>query len=248
MATSKKAKRNTKRSSGTLVQNLKTITGWFLGITGFFTLVALALSFTDIPYHAYHRLGTKNSAMNRAPEMIVILSGSGMPSPDGLIRAWYGAQAARKYPGARIVIALPYDEGDSLKPLKLMANELMAKGIDDGRIQFEPHGFNTRSQALNVAAMFRDEAAVSPVMLVTSPEHMYRSVRAFKKAGFASVGGLPAFDQPIEPGKVMDTENTGDIRVRGLNLRYNMWSYLHYELIVLREYFAIGYYRLKGWI
>jgi hypothetical protein len=31
-------------------------------------------------------------------------------------------------------------------------------------------------------------------------------------------------------------------------LRYNMWSYLHLELFVFREYCAIGYYKLKGWI
>ncbi|MCX6223697.1 MAG: hypothetical protein NTV01_02930 [Bacteroidia bacterium] len=77
---------------------------------------------------------------------------------------------------------------------------------------------------------------------------MYRSVKAFIKAGFTDVGGLSAFDKPIEPGKAMDKENTKDIRVKSLSLRYNIWSYLHYELIVIREYFAVAYYKLKGWI
>jgi len=27
-----------------------------------------------------------------------------------------------------------------------------------------------------------------------------------------------------------------------------MWSYMQYEIIVMREYTAIAYYRVKGWI
>ena len=77
---------------------------------------------------------------------------------------------------------------------------------------------------------------------------LFQSVKAFRKAGFAEVGGLPAFDRPIEPDQAMDKENTKDIRVKSLSLRYNMWSYLEYELIVMREYCAIAYYKFKGWI
>ena len=171
-----------------------------------------------------------------------------MPSPDGLIRAYYGAQAARQYPNARIIIALPYNEEDSLQPLKLMAHELIAKGIDSSRIQFEPLGFNTRSQAVNIATMFTGKERKISLVLITSPEHMYRSVRTFRKVGFSDVGGVAAFDRPIDPEKAMDKGKAKDIRVKSLSLRYNMWSYLHYELFVLREYCAICYYKLKGWI
>ena len=231
-----------------LIHSLANIGRWFLGITGFFAILALILSFTDLPYNAYYKLGTKNAKLTRPPEVIVILSGSGMPSPDGLMRSWYGVQAARQFPGAKIIIALPYDEGDSPKPLQLMADELIIKGIESSRIQFEPLGFNTRSQAMNIAGRYPGDQSSTAVLLITSPEHMYRSVKAFKKAGFTAVGGLPVFDTPIEPEKAKDNESTKDIRVKSLSLRYNMWSYLHYELIVLREYCAIGYYKLKGWI
>jgi uncharacterized SAM-binding protein YcdF (DUF218 family) len=241
------AKRGGKNFKGLILSLLK-IGTWFLVIIGFFACLAIIISFTDIPYYAYYRLGTTNARLTRPPELIVILSGSGMPSPDGLIRTYYGAQAARQYPDAKIIIALPYDEGDNLKPLKLMAYELTIKGIDSSRIQFEPLGFNTRSQAVNIAARYPGDKRQLPVVLVTSPEHTYRSVKTFMKAGFANVGGLAAFDKPIEPEKAMDTEKTKDIRVKSLSLRYNMWSYLHYELIVIREYCAIAYYRLKGWI
>ena len=76
---------------------------WFLIGIGFFACLAIILSFTDIPYFAYYRLGTANTKLSDPPDMIVILSGSGMPSPDGLIRAYYGVEASRKFPDAKII-------------------------------------------------------------------------------------------------------------------------------------------------
>ena len=221
---------------------------WFFGIIGCFSFLILILSFTDIPFYAYYRLGTTNAKVTHPPNVIVILSGSGMPSPDGLIRAYYGVEAARRYTNAQIIIALPYGETDSLQPLKLMANELIVKGIDSSRIQFEPLGFNTRSQAMKIAEMFPGNKQELSLVLITSPEHMYRAVKTFLKVGFAEVGGIPAFDKPIDAEKAKDIGKTGDIRIKNLSLRYNMWSYIHYELLVIREYCAISYYRLKGWI
>ncbi|MFZ4706797.1 MAG: YdcF family protein [Bacteroidales bacterium] len=221
---------------------------WFLGFIGFFSFLIFILSFTDIPFYAYYRLGTANSGLNHQPDIIVILSGSGMPSPDGLIRAYYGVEAARKFKEAKIVIALPYNEADSMRPLKLMAHEFIVEGIDSSRIQFEPIGFNTRSQALNIAAMYAADKQKLSLVLITSPEHMFRAVRTFIKVGFSEVGGMATFDIPIDTKKVMDIDKSKDIRVKSLSLRYNMWSYLHLELFVIREYCAICYYKLKGWI
>jgi uncharacterized SAM-binding protein YcdF (DUF218 family) len=177
-----------------------------------------------------------------------VLGGAGMPSPDGLIRTYYAAEAANKYKAASIIIALPYNETDSLHQLKLMATELTIRGIDSLRIRYEPHGFNTRSQALNVAKMFEKRKDQLSLLLITSPEHIYRSVKAFRKAGFIYVSGIAAFEHPVDEEKIKDKEHTTDTRVKNLDLRYNMWSYLHYELVVAREYCAIFYYKLKGWI
>jgi len=221
---------------------------WFFGIFGCISFLFFVLSFTDIPFYAYYRLGTTNSKLTHPPDIIVLLSGSGMPSPDGFIRAYYGAQAARRYKSAKIIIALPFNEADSLQPLILMAHELIVKGIDSSRILFEPLGFNTRSQAMNIASLFPENKKNLSLLLITSPEHMYRSVRTFLKVGFENVGGIPAFDKPIDAAKVMDIDKTKDIRIKSLSLRYNMWSYLHLELFVIREYCAICYYKLKGWI
>jgi uncharacterized SAM-binding protein YcdF (DUF218 family) len=179
-----------------------------------------------------------------------VLGGAGMPSPDGLIRIWYACNAAREYKNAQLIIALPYNENDrdSLHQLNLMAQELIVKGIDSSRIQFEPLGYNTRSQALNIAARYTGAKNNLTLLLVTSPEHMYRSVKTFQKAGFENVAGLPTFEVPVDEEKAKDKENSKDVRVKNLALRYNMWSYLNYELLVLREYAAISYYKVKGWI
>ena len=221
---------------------------WFLFGFGIFAFLFFILSFTDLPYYAYHWLGTSNSKICGKPNLIVILGGGGMPSPDGLIRTYYGAQMSNEYPSADVVIALPFDEADSLYQLNLMADELRLKGVDSLRISYEPYGFNTHSQAENLAAKYADKLKMVNLLIVTSPEHMYRAVRSFRKAGFRIVSGCPTFENPVAPDKIKDKQKSKDIRIKSLALRYNMWSYMNYELLVMREYCAIIYYKIKGWI
>ena len=222
------------------------IAKWFFITLGGFALIMLILSFTDIPYYAYYGLSMPDSEPIGTPDVIVIPGGSGMPSSDGLIRAYYGATCAKKYPDARIIIALPYNTGsDSLLQLRLMARELIVKGIDSSRITFEPLGFNTWSQAVNIAKMLKDENIKLSLLIVTSPEHVYRAMKTFEKLGFEKVFSYAAFEKPIEEDKLQSKD-----KMKGVNLsvRYNMWSYLNYELLVIKEYMAIAYYKLKGWI
>jgi uncharacterized SAM-binding protein YcdF (DUF218 family) len=217
---------------------------WFLFLFGIFTFLLFLLSFTDIPFLAYHKLGTGLPPLHEKPDVIVVMGGSGMPSPDGLIRTYFASEAAKLFPTAEIIIALPYNEEDSLYQLDLMANELVIRGIDSTRIIYEPLGYNTRSQAVNIGAMYTNKSQID-MLIVTTPEHMYRSIQSFKKVGFLQVGGLPTFEKPLDEVKLQEDE---DAESPNLAFRYNMWSYLNYELVVLREYFAISYYKLKGWI
>ena len=229
-------------------QRCRLILNWFFIVWGLFCFLLFLLSFTDVPYYAYRYLSAEDEKLSANPDLIVVLGGSGMPSPDGLIRCFYAAEAALEYKQAKIIIALPYNDGDdSLSQLRLMAHELIAKGVDSARISFEPLGYNTHSQAANVARLVKEIKSHS-LLIVTSPEHMYRSVKTFKKIGFTHVGASPAFENPIDEDKMKDNENTADTRVRSLAFRYNLWSYLNYELIVVKEYCAISYYKIKGWI
>lgn len=216
---------------------------WGFGVTA---LVMFILSFTDIPYHAYYNLGTAFPLENESPNVIVIMGGSGMPSPDGLIRTYYAAEVAKEFKNATIIIALPENERDGTHQLDLMAHELQTKGIDSARIKYESSGFNTRSQAVEIAGMYPDNKQEIKVLIVTSPEHVYRSVRCFVKSGFREVYGLPTFEKPSDASSLKD-KNEEQISP-GLGMRYNMWSYLNYELLVMREYLAISYYKINGWI
>lgn len=217
---------------------------WTFGIISF---IMLMLSFTDVPYHAYYNLGNGFLVEKDEPNLIVIMGGSGMPSPDGLIRTYYAARAAKEYESATILIAFPQNDRGSTLQLDLMAAELTSKGIDSARIIYEPSGFNTRSQALNAVNMYADSIEKIKVLIVTSPEHVFRSVKCFEKAGFDEVYGLPAIEQPGDEDSLHDKKGRKRM-TPDLNMRYNMWSYLNYELLVLREYVAIAYYKLRGWI
>lgn len=226
----------------------KKSSSWFFIVLGIVFFLLLVLSFTSIPYYAYRNLSMESQTLRSAPDVIVVLGGSGMPSPDGLIRTYCAAEHALVFKQAKIIIAFPYSAGDSLFQLKLMAHELILRGIDSSRISFEPIGFNTHSQAENIALLLQKKIATIQLLIVSSPEHLYRAVKSFEKVGFKKTGAAPAFDIPVDEERIKDKEQSKDTRIKNLALRYNLWSYLNYELLVIREYCAIGYYKLKGWI
>jgi uncharacterized SAM-binding protein YcdF (DUF218 family) len=220
---------------------------------GIILLSAIILSFTDYPYWAYYWLGTHNSEIKVKPNLIVLLGGGGMPSPDGLIRAYYASLVAKEYNNASIIIALPPDTSLCEKSPELMlAEELKMRGIKSCRIRFEKEGNNTYTQARNIARMFDNNYLDTiSIYIVTSPEHMYRSVMVFRKAGFLNVGGMPSFEKSIEEEMLLKkhkNQKITDVESQQLNLRYNIWNYLKYEITVVREYTAIAYYKFRGWI
>jgi uncharacterized SAM-binding protein YcdF (DUF218 family) len=221
-------------------------------ILGSIALLMLLLCFTSLPFWADYHLGIAAKALEQEPEVIVVLGGSGMPSPNGLIRTYYAAQAALNYSEAKVIIALPGDTLDAASSVRMMANEMMLRGVDSSRIIFENEGTNTRWEALNVKQRFFPNS--SPVvLLVSSPSHMYRSVKAFKKAGFHQVGGLPSFGRANESSLYFDAEHLGgdhhlpDVGT-ALSIRYLIWTRLHLQITVIREYTAIAYYWMMGWI
>lgn len=208
----------------------------------------LVLSFTDIPYNAYHALGNpKNDTTEIAPKNIVLMGGDGMPAPNALIRLYYTAEVAKKFPNAKIIIAHPMNQNNNYKQLELMSRELVLKGIDSSRIIFEPNGFNTRSQALEISRILKGEKKME-LLIVTSPEHIFRTSKCFEKLGFYNVRGLPTFEKPSDEESLTDKKSKKKKKLKNLAFRYNMWSYLNYEILILREYAAISYYWLKGWI
>jgi uncharacterized SAM-binding protein YcdF (DUF218 family) len=218
-------------------------------LLGWVLFIALVFSFTDVPFFAYYWLGTHNSELSKKPSYIVLLGGVGMPSPEDLMRTYFAAGAARELPDAGIVISFPPDTVlHELSPELLMAKELIIRGIVSNRIFFERYGYSTHTQAVNIRKMIGSKRPDTLVLrIVTSPEHMFRAVSVFKKEGFGYVGGSAAFERAIEDEKLIRGSHKKTEK-HLLNIRYNMWSYLKYEITVFRECCAIGYYKIRGWM
>jgi len=224
---------------------------YFLVFSGIIFFVVVMLAFTTAPFYLYHWLGTGLPELKEKPEVIVMLGGSGMPSESNLIRSWYAASAAASFPGSRLVVAMPGDPADSTGTPARLKRELEIRGVDSGRLVFELEGTNTRSQALRCRELLD---ANQPVWLITSPEHMRRSLLCFRKAGFTRIGGLPAFENPSEADFSFSDDELGgkptllpDVG-HNMQVRYEIWTQLKYEILIARELLALGYYRLRGWI
>lgn len=218
---------------------------------GLFFTICIILALTSAPYWGYHWLGTSKSALNEAPQTIILLGGSGMPSQENLMRSWYVGEASKSFPEAKVIIAMPGELSDSSSTPQKMKTELMTRRIHSDLIGFENQGTNTRAQAVNCMGLVKLQ---SPILIVTSPEHMRRAVLCFQKAGFERVNALPAFETAAEADFRFNDDELGGNTVlvpdvgQSMNMRYQVWNHLKYEILISREIFALAYYRLRGWI
>ena len=231
---------------------------YILFFFGCLFLILFIFCLTSAPFRTWYSLGTKHAGIHRPPELIVVLGGGGMPSESGLMRTWYAARLGNHFFRSKVIIALPGDTVDSLSSVYKMKEELILRGISGKRISFESLGTNTRAQALNIASSRITRYALrvtrdASLLIVTSPEHLYRAVRTFRKAGFLLVDGCPAFETAIESELSFDDRLLGGKRWlpaigKNITVRYQFWTQLHYEQLVMREWLAIVYYKLNGWI
>ncbi len=220
-------------------------------LIGIFFTLCVILAMTEQPYWGYHWLGTSRSEITSRPTNIILLGGSGMPSQSNLMRSWYVEKAAKSFPEAKVLIAMPGDLSDSLSTPRLMQDELILRGVNPEKIQFETQGTNTRSQAIFCKGFVNMK---SPILLVTSPENMRRSVLCFQKTGFEKVNALPAFENAAEADFSFNDDELGGNKLlipdvgKSMNMRYQLWNHLKYEIIIAREMVALSYYKLRGWI
>ncbi len=231
---------------------------YILFFFGCLFLILFIFCLTSAPFWTWYNMSTKHAGIHRPPEFIVVLGGGGMPSESGLMRTWYAARLGNHFFRSKVIIALPGDTVDSLSSVYQMKEELILRGISGKRISFESLGTNTRAQALNIASSRITRYALrvtrdASLLIVTSPEHLYRAVRTFRKAGFLLVDGCPAFETAIESELSFDDRLLGGKRWlpaigKNMTVRYQFWTQLHYEQLVMREWLAIVYYKLNGWI
>ena len=227
--------------------------GFILVIAWFgFTLLLLSLSFTTLPFWGIHQLSKAGANYEFEPDYIIFMSGSGFPGKSSLIRIYYTGVIAQKYTGAKVIAAFPGEANDTASMLSQLQNELLLRGIDSSRLLFEPNGTNTRWQALEIKKQLIPETTAN-ILLVSSPEHIYRSVHVFERIGFKNVGSFACFERNINVSLEYDTDQIeGNKYVPDIGgnqqLRYQFWNHLKYEIVLLREYMAITYYYLQGWI
>lgn len=219
--------------------------------SGLIFLFLLVFAFTTGPFWIYYNLGAAESNIREVPENIVLMGGGGFPSESNLMRAYYTQHALEVYPNAQLILALPGDTTDSSSSVIRLKDYLVSQGIAASRIHLESEGTNTRSQCLQISKMIN---MVKPLLVISSPEHLKRSVRCFRKLGFTHVNGLPAFETAIEANLFYSDSKLGGRKIPGtdvgenLQVRYQFWTHLRYEVIVIREYFALSYYWVKGWM
>jgi len=211
-------------------------------------IVLVALAFTRIPYDIHRWLGYTVSTYTYKPEYLVMLGGSGMPSESNLIRLYYLQNLATKFPESKIIITHPYDTAVVLE----MVDFIFKMGVKKDRISIMLKGTNTREQASELISAF-PALQSSKIVIVTSPENMYRSILTFKKLHFKQVGGEPAYENAMYVDLSYDRKKLGEKYYvpdvsENMSLRYDFWNYLKLEVTVLRELTAILYYKLNGWI
>ncbi|MCF8235929.1 MAG: YdcF family protein [Bacteroidales bacterium] len=217
-----------------------------------FALLMLIFAFTSGPFWIYHWLGTKNLSSVQSPKALVLLSGGGIPSEDGLYRIYRAAQAARQFKHTPLIIAMPGDTSDMYSSIMLSKKELELRGIEAGRIFFEDAGKNTRSQALEIMRKFPGLRNDS-IVIITAPAHIRRAVLTFEKAGFSYVGSYPTFERVIESDLNFEGRDLGGSGMipdvgRSVNLRYRFWGHLKLEIDIFRELMAMAYYEVNGWM
>ncbi len=227
------------------------------GLIRTFGWTALGLflaAWLGLPWPVYRWLSGDGRALPRPdPDVIVMMGGGGIPSESGLTRAWQAAVEARRHPAARVIVAMPYEPGEGATNRGAVQRELILRGVPEHRLDQEGAGRHTREQAVRVRAMLGPGGETGVVMIVTSPEHVRRSVLAFRRAEFRNVVGrgveYQALEAELDYGGAGRSALDPDAWIGGsLMLRYRIWDNLVLEIKVLRELAALVYYKARGWI
>ena len=239
-----------------------------LVLLGLLLLVGGAIQFTNLPWWLYDRLNhLPRPAPEAPPSVILLMGGSGIPGDSGLMRTFYGAEAARLFPAAELLVAMPLDADESVAS-RAYLDELLLRGAAADHIRILPLGRNTREQALRLADWLATTPAPHRVLIVTDPEHVRRTAAAVRRAcadrqipvELTAMAADPVSLEDPLPWRAaeLSTAPPAAPSRRGvpsvpdigptIHLRYNLWNNLNYSQRAFREYAALLYYRLQGWL
>lgn len=197
----------------------------------------VALAVFGIPTALHAWLTGSQPLTPEAPRYIVVLGGGGIPSESGLMRTYCAAHAGVGRTGVTFVVCLPADRNPETSSVGRMRDELVMRGIPREAVLLEHRGRNTREQAAEVHRLLGSRALAEPLLVVTSPYHVRRSLLCFRKEGFRKAAAMAA------QGTSAEADMGG-----GEGARYGFWNALETEVRYARELTALLIYRLRGWI
>ncbi|MBQ8958899.1 MAG: YdcF family protein [Bacteroidales bacterium] len=217
----------------------------FFAFGGLF-LSMVVLAFTSVPFYSFFRLGQNpdKEILLTHPQQVVMFGGAGMPSEDNLMRLYHTAALARHF---EVPVLLVHPE-DSLCQAE-MTRLLHQGGIDS--VRYMTSGANTRSQVVELMEAY-PELTEEELLVVTSPEHVRRTLKCLQKAGFTHVVGKAAYPATVNFDLSLKKQKLGGNEmipaVENVKIRYTFFNYLKLEITCIREYLSLGYYKIKGWI
>lgn len=94
------------------------------------------------------------------------------------------------HPDAIIIASGGQGKNEPVSEAQCIRDELVKRGVDEGRIWLEDKSTDTRENIENCKAMIGDPGAA--VAIVTNNYHVWRSLRLAKKAGLTNVHGIAA--------------------------------------------------------
>lgn len=151
------------------------------------------------------------------------------------IRATEAAKLALAEPEVRLIVA-----GGALNQLseaEVVAEYIVALGVQSSRIQLETKSSNTRENAINVARMLEEERVRGAIRLVTSAMHMHRALGVFERAvGDADISLCPV---AVDAHGLTDVARYAWMPQTTSLVKFDLW---------LHEVLAIVLYRLRGWL
>ena len=186
-------------------------------------------------------------------EVIVLLGGGTAPVEyprqivevnSGGDRVIYAAWLYHQGKAPHILVSggmLDWSERGS-SPAVEMAVLLKMLGVPDQAMWLEAESRNTYENAVNSARILQ-EKGIQRILLVTSAAHMPRAVRLFEAQGLEVVPLPTDFTVTVGGG---DEETYGDWRSLAIGF-FPTVDNLSLTTRILKEYFGIMVYQLRGW-
>lgn len=116
---------------------------------------------------------------------------------------------------------------------ELMAGLLMDAGVPEERIVLETHSQSTKEQASRLKPVL-DSNEIDSFVLITSPIHMRRSLAVFEGEGLEPI--------PSPSSLISEVFSDGSLGI------FPSWVALDISQAAFREYMALAYYWVRGWL